>query len=104
MNMLIAIMSEPFGDVQENKLKHLSQFKVGMILDFKDKIDVQKVFREYKYILIVSPEESLVQDQLGDQLTLFDINRQLNDINIKLGKMQEDFTEEIEKIANTNSN
>lgn len=90
MNMLIAIMSEPFGDVQENKLKHLSQFKVGIILDFKDKIDVKHAFREFKYILIISPEESTVQDQLGDQLTLFDINRQLNDINTMNRKMQEE--------------
>lgn len=53
-------MSEPFGEVKDNKLKHLSQFKVGIILDFKDKIDVQKAFKEFKYILIITPEESTV--------------------------------------------
>ena len=77
MNMLIAVMALPFGDIARNKQKYLNKFKVEMILDFQDHVDVQKEFKESKYILTVCPEESTVQTLLGDHLTLFDINRQL---------------------------
>ena len=77
MNMLIAVMALPFGEIEHNKLKHLNKFKVEMILDFQDHVDVQKEFKESKYILTVCPEESTVQEMLGDHLTLFDLNRQL---------------------------
>ena len=62
MNMLIAVMSLPFGEVQDNKDKHLNKFKVMMILDFKDRVDIQKQFLNHKYILVVSPEESTIED------------------------------------------
>ena len=77
MNMLIAVMALPFEDIAKDKQKHLNKFKVEMILDFQSHIDVQREFKESKYILTVCPEESTVQEKLGDHLTLFDLNRQL---------------------------
>ena len=55
-----------------------------MILDFKANVDIKKRFENHKYILQVYPEESSIEDQLGDQLTLFDINQNILHLNSKL--------------------
>jgi len=33
-----------------------------MILDFKDRVEIQKEFKNHKYILVVSLEESTIED------------------------------------------
>jgi len=74
MNMLIQVMGLPFAELEENKLKEINQQHIKLILDFKDTVNVDEVFKDHKYIMIAKPEASTIEDQLGEQLTLFDIN------------------------------
>ena len=85
MNMIIQVMGLPFDTVQENKTKYINQFKIGLMIDFKRQVNLKDKFHNYKYIMIAYPEESAIQDSLGDHLTLFDVNQQLHTIKKDIG-------------------
>ena len=74
----------------------MNKFKVEMILNFKDRVPLQKQFKNYKYILTVLPEASTVDEKLGDNLTLFDINLKLENVVDQLNIMKKDFKKDIE--------
>jgi hypothetical protein len=53
MNLLIAIMGDTFGRVQEVKERSGVRERVEMIQDFIWVLDLQEEFNEYKYVLVV---------------------------------------------------
>jgi hypothetical protein len=67
MNMLIAVMSTPFGEVMEKK--DLFKFKqyISIIVDYIDLIDIKNEFTAYKYIIVVKPEEIKVEQNESDK-------------------------------------
>lgn len=78
MNMLIAIMSQTFSDISQTKLQSELEQKIALISDYKDLVNVQKVFGDKKYIIHATPaqtdtvhEVKLEEDieDLGNNLT-----------------------------------
>ena len=57
MNMVIAVMSEPFEDVKNSKVAYQLQQQIEFIVDFEDLIDVQEIFKGQKYIMVIKPEQ-----------------------------------------------
>jgi len=53
MNLLIAIMGDTFGRVQEVKERSGTKERVEMIQDFIWVLNLQEEFKEYKYVLVV---------------------------------------------------
>lgn len=51
-NMIIGVMGLPFDIVLENKIKYINQFKIGLIVDFKNQVDLKNIFKNYKYIIV----------------------------------------------------
>ena len=73
MNMLIAIMSDTFGDVMSNNEINTVQEQVIMISDYKWLINLDRHFMGYKYVIRVSPfgagsteESNIYQENLND--------------------------------------
>ena len=56
--MLIAVMSEPFEEVKENKDALILKKKIEFIVTYIDLIDLQEKFKKDKYIMIVRPEDN----------------------------------------------
>lgn len=71
LNMLIAVMSEPFEDVKENKDAYVLRKKVSFIVTYLDLIDLKKEFGKNKYIMIVKPED-IEEDQEKTEHQLFE--------------------------------
>ena len=61
MNFVIAIMSEPFERVKEERVQYRYRHKLDLIVDNIELFDKQKFrIENKKYILVVKPEEELV--------------------------------------------
>jgi hypothetical protein len=56
MNMLIAVMSQPFADVYENEETYRNMQIVEMIMSNLDLVDLKKQFKNKKYIIVLRPE------------------------------------------------
>lgn len=56
MNMVIAVMSEPFEDVKNSKVAYQLQQQIDFIVDFEDLIDIQRKYKGQKYIMVIKPE------------------------------------------------
>ena len=95
MNMLIAVMAEPFGDVASKADLYKYKSQIEIIHDHQDLVDVGALFKKHKYIMIIKPEEAYVdksetleskfdgmQENLHAQFG--DIQRQLNSLREKL--------------------
>jgi len=62
MNFVIAIMSEPFEKVKEEKVQYRYKHKLDLIVDNIELFDKEKFGTlNKKYILVVKPEEELVE-------------------------------------------
>ena len=70
LNMLIAVMSEPFEDVKENKDAYVLRKKVSLIVTYLDLIDLKEEFGKNKYIMIVKPEDIEEDDERNDHVLL----------------------------------
>jgi len=57
MNMLIAIMGDTFGRVQETAEENGLNEQVTLIVDHMFLIDIQKLFDGKKYLMIVAPDK-----------------------------------------------
>ena len=57
LNMLIAVMADPFAYVNENRKMFMIKQRIELILDHISKVDLVKEFKDMKYIIIVKPEE-----------------------------------------------
>ena len=72
MNMLIAIMSDTFADVESNKEINTLMEQIAMISDYEWLVDLQKVFNNQKYVIRVAPysghmkDKDLVLDAIND--------------------------------------
>lgn len=62
MNMLIAIMGDTFGRVQETAEQNGFNERVTLIADHVFLIDIETIFKDKKYIMIVAPDKSSVHD------------------------------------------
>ena len=95
MNMLIAVMAEPFGDVASKADLYKYKSQIEIIHDHQDLVDVGALFKKHKYIMIIKPEEAYVdksetleskfdgmQENLHAQFG--DIQKQLNSLREKL--------------------
>lgn len=58
LNLIIAIMGEPFDEVKQNMAVHRYKQMVEMIMDNLDKVDLKQMFKRHKYILVVQPEKN----------------------------------------------
>lgn len=67
MNMIIAIMSEKFAEVGQNKELYKFQQQIDIINDFLWMLNLKKKFAKDKYILIIKPEEINIVDEGGMQ-------------------------------------
>ena len=56
MNMLIAVMSQPFADVYENEETYRNMQIVEMIVSNLDLVDLKEQFKNQKYIIVLRPE------------------------------------------------
>ena len=65
MNMLIAIMGDTFGRVQETAEQNGFNERVTLIADHVFLIDIEKMFKGKKYIMIVAPDKTSQHDE-GD--------------------------------------
>lgn len=57
MNMVIAVMSEPFEDVKNSKVAYQLQQQIDFIVDFQDLVDLKKEYMKEKYIMVIKPEQ-----------------------------------------------
>ena len=57
MNMVIAVMSEPFEDVKESKEAYQLQQQLDFIVDFQDLVDLKVDYIKEKYIMVIKPEQ-----------------------------------------------
>jgi len=55
MNMLIAIMSNTYGEVQDGAVENGIKERVSLMDDHLWLLDLQTVFANQKYVLIVKP-------------------------------------------------
>jgi hypothetical protein len=58
MNMLIAIMSDTFSNVQDGEEENGLEERVALISDHLFLLDLEKIFRGQKYILVITPSTS----------------------------------------------
>jgi hypothetical protein len=56
MNMVIAVMSEPFEDVKNAKVAYQLQQQIEFIVDFRDLVDLKEKYKKEKYIMVIKPE------------------------------------------------
>jgi acyl-coenzyme A synthetase/AMP-(fatty) acid ligase len=63
LNMLIAVMSEPFEEVKENRDALILKKKIEFIVTYIDLIDLQEKFKKDKYIMIVRPEDNEQEEE-----------------------------------------
>ena len=73
MNMLIAVMSQPFADVYENEETYRNMQIVEMIMSNLDLVDLKKQFKNKKYIIVLRPEsnEFEIEDRVITELKEF---------------------------------
>jgi hypothetical protein len=71
--MLIAVMSQPFADVYENEETYRNMQIVEMIVSFIDLVNLKDVFKNQKYIIVLSPEsnEFEIEDRIIAELKEF---------------------------------
>lgn len=62
MNLLIAIMGNTFGEVLEIQERAALKTFIGLMSDYHYKLDLNKVFKNQRYIIRVSPD---VQEESG---------------------------------------
>jgi hypothetical protein len=86
MNMLIAVMNEPFTTVGENKALHKFQQQVSIIVDSIDVIDINTIFKDYRYIIVIRPEAIHVQQ--GENMKDFIIDKVREEVNEKHSLME----------------
>ena len=93
MNMLIAIMGETFGSVQEASVESGLRERVVLISDHAWLLDLKKIFKGKKYIIIVTP--SVGSDSSSDPViqSMKESEFVLND---KLGRIQNGVTKKID--------
>lgn len=60
MNMLIAVMSTPFGEVLEKATLFRYRQQLSFIVDFIDHVDIKKQFKNMRYVMVVKPEDVVV--------------------------------------------
>jgi hypothetical protein len=80
MNMVIAVMSEPFGDVQARKVGYQLQQQIDFIVDFKDLIDLKKTFKNEKYIMVLKPEQAEAEENRNIDDILDGISQNINEL------------------------
>lgn len=72
MNMLIAIMSDTFADVESNKEINTLKEQIAMISDYEWLVDLQQSFKDQKYVIRLAPysghmkDKDLVLDAIND--------------------------------------
>lgn len=59
MNMLICIMGDTFGKVQESSVSSSMMEQVNLIKDFEFLVDLDRIFDGKKFMFIVSPQTML---------------------------------------------
>ena len=67
----------------------MNKFKVEMILDFQENLNITKIFEGRKYILEVLPEETDIEKNLGENLTNFDLKQTLDEIKQSVDQLKE---------------
>jgi len=77
-------MAQPFGEVSENKDMYRNRQRVEMIIDHISLVDVKNEFLEYRYIMIVKPEESQIDVETIEHM-VFDIQVKLKNLSKKVG-------------------
>jgi hypothetical protein len=60
MNMLIAIMGNPFADVQANEETYRNMQIVELIVAHLDLVNLKDVFKNQKYIIVLRPESNKI--------------------------------------------
>lgn len=93
MNMLIAIMGETFGSVQEASVESGLRERVVLISDHAWLLDLKKIFKGKKYIIIVTP--SVGSDSSSDPV-IHSMKESESVLNDKLGKIQNGVTKKID--------
>mgnify|MGYP006089493369 CR=1 FL=1 len=72
MNMLIAIMSDTFANVESNKEINTLKEQIAMISDYEWLVDLQESFKDQKYVIRLAPysghmkDKDLVLDAIND--------------------------------------
>lgn len=72
MNMLIAIMSDTFANVESNKEINTLKEQIAMISDYEWLVDLQESFKDQKYVIRLAPysghmkDKDLVLDSIND--------------------------------------
>ena len=64
MNMLIAIMGETFGSLQENMEQSARSEQVALLKDFLWLLDIQKKYDKDKYIICIESDKGVVASEL----------------------------------------
>ena len=90
MNMLIAIMSDTFADVESNEEINTLKEQISMISDYEWLVDLQKTFKNQKYVIRVAPysghmkEKDVVLDAINDFQTY--LGKQIESTNLGVVK------------------
>ncbi len=64
MNMLIAVMGNQFSYVQANEETYRNKQIVELIIEHLDLINLNNLFKNKKYILILRPESKKIQTEI----------------------------------------
>ena len=61
MNMLIAVMGNPFADVQAHEETYRNMQIVELIVEHIDLVNLKSKFENKKYIIVLRPESYKIQ-------------------------------------------
>lgn len=67
MNMLIAIMSQTFSEVNSTKIESELEQRIALMTDYEDLFDMNKQFRGKKYIIHALPAVTVATKEVDLQ-------------------------------------
>lgn len=90
MNMLIAIMSNTYGEVQDGAVENGIKERVSLMDDHLWLLDLQTVFANQKYVLIVKPSndfndtpdptiQKIVDSEIAIKRQMSNLDRQITE-------------------------
>lgn len=98
MNMLIAVMSTPFGIVLEKEKLFKYKQQISLIVDFIDYVELKKYFSSMKYIMVVKPEEINVETGDNEKDYIIDqLNEKLKTMEKKNARRYDSIRDMMEK-------
>lgn len=91
MNMLIAIMGQTYEEVSATKLQSELEQKIALISDYFDLVNLQKVFRDKKYVIHCTPAQT-------DTIQQINLEEEIEDLGNNLTKA---FNHKIDEVEHT---